>query len=392
MNINIKNGFKNILAAFAGLSVSFLGLEGITRILHASASLPLQLPLNCENIEQSVNLSCVLRRIPYRSGLLTKGTMPPHEISAFKASNDIGMFSNVDFSDLSNSADNVLKIISIGDSYVEAVHVPNEKSFHGLLNQKKYVERINKPVLSTLLASGGNAAAQYFTDFRFAVSSLQSDNTIFVFYIAGNDFYESYPEYKDIKIGTYFKRSKSGFDFYPYTSNFKIALRRFVLRNSSTARYLAYNMPIASMALKYPFCLFLGSTCTENTITTPSDTLEDYNKNKVSDAKKGVDRFLGEMVSFSKNRVKKTNIIFLVDSIRDYIYHDHQYKESPYSQRNYFIKQAKKFGFRVLDMKPVFEKDYALNSVYFNFRHDGHFNEYGHSILAEEITRLISDP
>ena len=57
---------------------------------------------------------------------------------------------------------------------------------------------------------------------------------------------------------------------------------------------------------------------------------------------------------------------------------------------NSFINQAKKEGYSVLDMKPVFLADYSRNNKKFNSPYDAHWNEYGHFVVAENILKKIN--
>ena len=66
-----------------------------------------------------------------------------------KHTNDIGQFSDINFNQLKNKNKSFLKIISIGDSFVEASQVQNNETFHGILN--KYKSKDKKIVLSTIL-------------------------------------------------------------------------------------------------------------------------------------------------------------------------------------------------------------------------------------------------
>ena len=55
-----------------------------------------------------------------------------------------------------------------------------------------------------------------------------------------------------------------------------------------------------------------------------------------------------------------------------------------------FEEKAKKNGFKVIDMDPIFRQDYSLRKKRFNSKHDGHWNEYGHEKVSDEIINEIN--
>ena len=115
-----------------GFAFSFVILEISARLLPASDTFSLKLPLNCKSPISNfseVDEDCLFRRAEYTSGVYTKGKFPPFTVHANKTTNDIGQFSDVDFSEITTSSKEVLPIISIGDSYVEAMQVSNPKTF-----------------------------------------------------------------------------------------------------------------------------------------------------------------------------------------------------------------------------------------------------------------------
>lgn len=48
------------------------------------------------------------------------------------------------------------------------------------------------------------------------------------------------------------------------------------------------------------------------------------------------------------------------------------------------------YGFTVVDMQPVFRKDFLVNHRRFDFTNDSHWNSYGHSVVASELEKVIS--
>jgi hypothetical protein len=53
--------------------------------------------------------------------------------------------------------------------------------------------------------------------------------------------------------------------------------------------------------------------------------------------------------------------------------------------RRHFIEQATTRGYALIDMQPVFERDYAKNGTRFEFKEDAHWNAAAHGLAAERI-------
>ena len=51
---------------------------------------------------------------------------------------------------------------------------------------------------------------------------------------------------------------------------------------------------------------------------------------------------------------------------------------------------TKEVGVDFLDLRGVFEADYARNGRSFNFRNDYHWNEYAHELVAGAIHRHVA--
>jgi hypothetical protein len=58
--------------------------------------------------------------------------------------------------------------------------------------------------------------------------------------------------------------------------------------------------------------------------------------------------------------------------------------------RTKLIHDATELGFQVIDMEPVFRKAYALDHLAFEFRNDGHWNSYGHAVVAAAVRETLS--
>jgi acetyltransferase AlgX (SGNH hydrolase-like protein) len=79
----------------------------------------------------------------------------------------------------------------------------------------------------------------------------------------------------------------------------------------------------------------------------------------------------------------------VVDAVRPAMYSAETLRaaEGGYESRmrQYFIEQAQRRGFTVLDLQPVFMRRHEQDGARFEFPTDGHWNELGHRVVAEEI-------
>ena len=162
----------------------------------ATDSFAVETPIECKNLEE-IDLSCFHRRKNYFSGRFTKGKFPPFEINVIKSTNDIGQFSNIDLKDFAKSKDNkTIRLLSIGDSMVEALQVHNSDSFHGLFNNESiinnsYQNKKRYKFISTAIGPSGMAFPNYIQYLKYvsSITSLESDFVLIS--IQPNDFDES---------------------------------------------------------------------------------------------------------------------------------------------------------------------------------------------------------
>ena len=151
-----------IISISFGFAFAFVLLEIAARVLPASDSFSQKLPLKCKTpiaFVEEVDQDCLLQRTAHSTGTYTKGKLPLLPINTFKRANDIGQFSNVDFREIEASNPKILPIISIGDSYTEALQVPNTETYHGRLNQ--YISKSNETIKSSAIGTSGNPLSQY---------------------------------------------------------------------------------------------------------------------------------------------------------------------------------------------------------------------------------------
>ena len=397
MSRKYSENILKILGISFGFAVGFVLLEIISRILPASDTFSQKLPQKCKSQITSyleVDHDCLFQRTSRYEGVYTKGKFPPFPVKAFKKANDIGQFTDVDFSTIVDINSKIVPIISIGDSYVEALQVPNQETYHGLLNN--YISEDEKIIKSTAIGTSGNPLSQYLISTMYASKHISNTKAIYIYSIVSNDFDESILGKSLVQYGGRFKlndEDQNEIVFINRNLSFLVKIRRLIFKYSALLRYLAINLEISSAAYKFPFCFIADFPCEQikNFKANIIDSNESEDKNRFEFSYKASDIFLSEVGKLRKTPLKRKNTIFVIDADRNPIY-DKSLLESEYfkKQRNYFIKKAKEYGFTVIDMKYIFADHYKKNKQKFEFSNDPHWNTLGHKIITAAIAKELN--
>ena len=286
------------------------------------------------------------------------------EIVARKHSNNYGYLDNDDF-------DKKNEVISvIGDSYVEAMQVDNSETFHGLLDRDLY----GKDKKLYAIASSGAPLSQYLAYLKFA--SNEFNHKASIINIVSNDFDESLTKYK----------STPGHHFF---SNVNETCSNIdLIRNDFNGHSSMVNMARSSAFIRY-IVLTAGVRYSSIKRILNGEKLDPrinqiQNKTIVSDSQCAVDEFFRNLPKLSNLTPDK--LLFILDAPRPEIYGTKNNPKLYYNiMREYFSRKAKNLGYEVLDLKGLFKKDFKDNLKKFEFTIDGHWNEYGHSVVAKGV-------
>tara|TARA_Y100000589_G_scaffold15144_1_gene12348 strand:- start:1970 stop:3181 length:1212 start_codon:yes stop_codon:yes gene_type:complete len=390
--------FYNFICTCFGLFLSFVTLETFARLLPASSSFELEKPIICK---KKLDLNCLHRRKKFHKARFTKGKFPPFEIDTLKSTNDFGQFSNINFSDFKKNENDLIRVISIGDSYVEALQVDNEKSFHGLLN-KQSIKHKNKKLkfISTAFGSSGMALPNYVKSLEFIADKEDLKNDFVIITIIPNDFDQSFLEYvgtsRRSEKGQFFFDEKGDFIF----KDFKVekgleSFISFALRHSSFIRYLIYNTElISSFKTSRLYCLLTYPRCEKESFTYKANIIDENISTNPRRYKKGYQAsefFIKEIKKLRSNSSERKKTILVFDSQRSHIYGEDKKGDYYEAQKKYLIKIAKKDEFTIIDMEKFFKDDFLVNNRKFNSTIDFHWNEYGHQVVAAAILNQIEN-
>jgi len=324
---------------------------------------------------------CVLRFLPVYSGFKLAPLNAANPIPHFTPNQDITWSSGWNFRLVNklrvnnygfvNDQDYVFTDESplmciIGDSYIEAAMLPYSDTLHGRL-AKKAQDRAR--VYS--FGISGAALSQYLIWAQYVCDEFKPDFLTFV--IIGNDFDESLNKYKRRHAGWFYVEDDAGrlelelFGFSPSS------LRKLA-RKSALIRYLVWNCNLEAAVTR----LFTRNREFVGNVEARREEAD------VKAVRRATDQFLIDLRDMSDLPPEK--VLFVVDGIRPELYsatNSYQGKD-PYvaTIRRYFIEQATKHRYGVIDMNTKFRKHYAENGQRFEWSFDYHWNEIGHAVAG----------
>jgi hypothetical protein len=356
----IRGFFFRCAAVLIGIVISLVGGEIALRFFPVSEGTHQQ-PVNQDDP--------ILRFERNRSFILSKGWN--FSIVAHKHANNEGFFNDFDYA---KSTDQQMPLLAIiGDSYVEAGQMANRETVNGLLAQT--LAQDDKGRAYSFGASGA-ALSMYLAYAQYAVKQFGAGSLVFV--VVGNDFDESLIEYKNAPGFHYFSLRHPGelirVDYEP-------GLLKKLARRSALIRYIVLDLGFDVNNFK---SRILSSDKPAEVV---GHTLADASEARVGDSKWAVDEFFRQLPTASKLTPDK--IVFVVDGPRPTLYSEDELARTKdaYSNvmRKYFMATARKNGYEVIDMMPIFVQRHQRTGERFEFPTDGHWNQTGHAAVADAV-------
>lgn len=385
-----------VISISIGFSLAFFILEIIAKSLPATKHFSLQDKFECDWIDIKSNISerCIFKYYPNRKGRYTKGKVPPFPIDSIKTTNDIGQFSSINFKDfIDQNSKSYFKILSIGDSYVEALQVNNDDSFHGILNS--FSTKKGKTVKSTSIGKGGDAFSQYLLNLQYVSQRTDIDEISIVIPVISNDFENSIFGYRGNIPGAYFDVNEDKsykFKYINYSRSFPSKVLNTILSHSGLGSYFYHNLNSSTLLNKRPFCVISNKPCLNTKMFRANiiDSALSESQERYRDGYLSTDIFLENIAKLRPSQKERKHTLFVIDADRFSIYKgtSHQSKFF-FAQRNYFIDQAKIYGFTLIDMNKIFKEHYLKNNKKFEFINDGHWNSLGHEIVSNAIAKEL---
>lgn len=329
-------------------------------------------------------LELALRMLPVTESLDRQAVDESHPYLHFRPNNDvyyskgwnfaivnrahINNFGFVNDQDYDPAATTPLLAV-IGDSYVEAVHVPYRDTIYGRLAQ---AAGDRGRVYS--FGVSGSPLSQYLAYARLAKEQFRPDGLVVV--VIGNDFDESLLEYTAYPGMHHFRENADGslaLELVPFRPSFWYRASR----SSALEQYLNGNIPAAVQRVRL---WFAGGEFVGNVSAEPDET-------RLAKSRKAVDHFLDVLPRHAG--LAPERIAFVVDGTRTFLY-DAKALESVSGtyfvlMRRYFMERAREHGYAVLDMEPRFIARHARDGVRFEWEIDHHWNAYGYEEAAAAV-------
>jgi len=263
----------------------------------------------------------------------------------------------------------------VGDSYVEAAMVPNDKTFY----RRQSAKLGGKGRVYSFGASGA-PLSQYLVWAQYAQQTYRGGGIAIV--VVGNDFDESLWAYN----------RRPGLHVYVKGPDGRLQLRRTdyrpsslraLVRHSALGRYLVFHLHVLDTAKEIAARWGLTSAAHAAMPQHVGNTAAEASPERVRDSQAAIDAVLddfGKMVALPPER-----IAFLVDGAR--YEGDIEVTERSYfgQMRTYFMRQASQRGYEVIDLQPRFVARSRDSRTRFEFPTDGHWNATGHAVVAEAL-------
>ncbi len=293
-------------------------------------------------------------------------------IKANKYSNNYGYINQNDYEPELRSP----LLVVIGDSYVEANQVDAGKSAAEILHSR--VERHGR-VYSIGLS--GAPLSQYLAFAEFAKDTFRPESMAFV--IVGNDFDESLLKYYASQRFHVFR--ESGGELELERIDYRVSNTRALLRESAVIRYVMLNLDARSAMRR---ALIRNA---DQEVEYVGNVPARVGDERIEDSMQAVDEFFRRLPHCSG--LEAANILFVIDGSRPALYSQEGLRREPASyfgkMRRYLAARAGSLGYEVVDLQPAFVSRNRLDDSRFEFPTDGHWNELGNRLVAEEMSKSV---
>ena len=345
-----------LLAMLIGLAAVALLLEVALRFLPVNQVLG-SLPVNQDNP--------VLRYKPNRE--LTWSDGPLFSIVNQVRINNQGFVNDQDYV---RDGDPLLAVI--GDSFVEALMAPYPETLQGRLAQA-----LSGAARVYSFGRSGSPLSQYLAMAEYARDAYAPERYLFV--IVGNDFDESLLKYKSASGMHFFEKTDAGarlvrLDYTP-------GLLSTLAPHSRLLLYLLNNLKITQAAAMLKLRFGSGGQA-----PFAGNVARTVDQERMEDSLWALDAFLDQLPSATG--VDPKRILLVVDGVRDALYSGDQslITDSFFgAMRRALLERARALGFQVLDLQPVFAREYADQGRPFDFSTNGHWTGYGHGVVARSV-------
>lgn len=269
--------------------------------------------------------------------------------------NNYGFFSDYDY------RPGYRGLLTIGDSYVEAVAVDFAEAFHQRLAAQLGVEVYN-------IGLSGSPLSQYEAYLSQACREFSPTQVIIP--IVANDFGESIYRYR-IRDGFFHYREDGSLLPTPYPIG---RLRRFA-NGSSLVKYVYFNLNVGLWLRTLSKPAFAADGLEVPPATRPED--------EALARKQWAARLFLERLD--DHCLAPMDILLVLDADRHAgwgIYGPEPMRSEIF---RFMSREAQRAGYPVLDLQPVMQTRFEQNGQRFEFHFDGHWNAMAHRVVADAI-------
>jgi len=334
----------------------------------------------------------VLRFLPVSSALRTEPVDAAHPVGHFEPNRDFvhstgwslerplrGHVNNEGFVNAQDydKTDTRPLLAVVGDSYIQAVMVPFDQTLEARL-----AATVGPKGRVYSFAQSGAPLSQYLVWAEYAARTYKAAGVVIT--VVDNDFDESLLKYKRMPSQHYFAETADDrlelrlVEFHPsWIRNFA---SQFAL-----VRYFMLNVNVLALLDRLRY----GSLPPNNYHhASPADIPAEL----LVDSYRGIDEFLAELPA--RTGLPPERLLLAVDAVRDNIYAGDGSEHNAYFtlMRDRLLSEAATGGFETIDLNPIFSADWRANHRRFDYPDDGHWDGYGHGIVAGAVTksRLIA--
>jgi hypothetical protein len=289
-----------------------------------------------------------------------------------RRTNNEGFFSDFDYEDGFSG------IVAVGDSFVEAMQVDFDDTFHQRLAKNLGVEIYN-------VALSGAPLSQYQAYVDEICERYRP--TKIVIPIINNDFDESLYEH----------RSRDGFFNYDEDGTlrptpYSLGLLRQAANASSLVRYVYFHLSLGALLNAPAPDEHDDAEDTSSGQDTPAQQDEPVKEaapqqdDRYAPHRVAAGYFLDNMAEVC---VAPSDIVFVVDALRSDkgIYGGGE--ETPFMRE--FADGAARRGFSVIDLTPVMKARFEATGERFEFPDDAHWNARAHALIAETLADFLKN-
>lgn len=277
----------------------------------------------------------------------------------------------------------------IGDSYIEARMVAFPQTLQGQLRAG-----LSGEARVYAFAMNGAPLSQYLAFAKMARDTYSPD--VLVVTIVSNDFDESFAEIHANPRFHYFADDADGNLIPRLTGDYRVSRLREMLSRSALVRYAYFHLrvtdaPRAIRRMLRTLPWIPRVTTRAGYAGTSADTV----RHRRVLSERAAEAFLNLLPGYSG--LPPGCIVLVLDGHRQSLYRTSDREDADFEHmRRYVFDRARRQGYEVIDLHPVFERDFQMHGQRFDFPHDAHWNARAHGLAAREVllsstvARLVS--